>query len=61
MTKISVEFSLEKETPGSLRFQETKSGKVVKVADGAKIGTLYVRKDALNGKVPEKLKVDISY
>ena len=61
MTKMNVEFTLEKETPGSLRFQETKGGKVVKVADGAKIGTLYVRKDALDGDTPKKLKVEIAY
>ena len=61
MTKMNVEFTLEKETPGSLRFQENNGGKVVQVADGAKIGTLYVRKDALDGDTPKKLKVEIAY
>ncbi len=61
MTKINVEFALETETKGAFRFQETKSGKVLKIADGAKIGTLYVRKDALDGDTPKKLKVEITY
>ena len=61
MTKINVEFALETETKGAFRFQETKGGKTLKIADGAKIGTLYVRKDALDGDAPKKLKVEIAY
>lgn len=58
--KITIEFSLEKETPGALRYAETKNGKPVKISDGAKIGTLYLRKDGISGQ-PDKLKVTVEY
>ncbi len=56
-----VMFTLEKETKGALRYQESDSvtGLPMKIEGGAKIGTLYVRKTALNGEMPEKLKVTI--
>lgn len=56
----TVTFALEKETKGALRYQETDgSGQTLKIEGGAKIGTLYVRKSALNGEMPQKLKVTI--
>lgn len=56
-----VTFSFEKETKGAVRYQETdSSGIPVKIEGGAKIGTLYVRKSALNGEMPMKLKVTIA-
>ncbi len=55
-----VTFALEKETKGAIRYQETDgSGLPVKIESGAKVGTLYVRKSALNGEMPQKLKVTI--
>jgi hypothetical protein len=58
--KTVVIFSFEKETKGAVRFQETDAaGHPISIADGAKIGTLYVRKSALNGTVPVKLKATL--
>lgn len=58
MTKLT--FAFEKETPGAVRFQETDdSGQKITIADGAKVGTLYVRKTALDGVVPKRLEVTI--
>lgn len=55
-----VTFTLEKETKGALRYQETDGGgQALKIEGGAKVGTLYVRKSALNGEMPQKLKVTI--
>lgn len=59
--KITAQFQLEKATPGALRFQEVASdGTKISIADGAKIGTLYVRKSALDGEVPQKATVEIT-
>ncbi len=56
----TVMFSFEKETPGSVRYQESDAdGNAIKIADGATVGTLYVRKTALNGSVPKMLEVTI--
>ena len=56
----TVTFSFEKETKGAVRYQETDaSGVPIKIEDGAKIGTLYVRKSALNGNMPMKLKATL--
>jgi hypothetical protein len=54
---ITLHFKLEKETKGAVRFQECN-------ADGtdvfdAKIGTLYVRKSAMPGRVLHKLTVTV--
>jgi len=55
-----VTFALEKETKGAIRYQEVDAQNVpVKAEGGAKIGTLYVRKSALNGEIPQKLKVTL--
>lgn len=60
-TPESINFVFEKETPGAVRFQEVDAtGNKVKVEGGAKIGTLYVRKTALNGEVPQKLLVTVT-
>lgn len=57
----TVNFSLEKETKGALRYQETDgNGQPVKIEGGAKIGTLYIRKSALNGEMPAKLIVTVA-
>lgn len=59
-TATVVTFMLEKETKGALRYQETDAtGLPLKIEGGAKIGTLYVRKSALNGEMPAKLKVTV--
>lgn len=59
--KITVGFKFEKETKGAIRYQEIDGeGNPVTTTDGAKIGTLYLRKTALSNEVPQKLKVEIS-
>lgn len=60
MAKFDIKFALEKETPGAVRYMEVNSdGDKVTNADGAKIGSLYIRKDALKGTVPKGLRVTI--
>jgi hypothetical protein len=47
-------------TPGALRFQETDGhGENLSIKNGAKIGTLYIRKSALDGKHPEIIRVTV--
>lgn len=53
-TKLKVQFSKEKETPGAVRFLEDD-------LDTPKIRTLYVRKTAFAGEVPSKLTVTLEY
>jgi hypothetical protein len=54
-------FTFKVETKGAFRYQEVdESGKVLKGdADGATVGTLYLRKKALSGKAPSVLAVEI--
>lgn len=53
MEKIERTFVIEKETPGTFRYQEAFEGEV------KAIGTLYVKKWALGTPVPERLKVTV--
>ena len=60
--KLKVNFIVEKTTPGAVRFQETDDkGQPLKIGDGAKVGTLYVRKSALGKDIPNNLTVELSY
>ena len=58
----TVTFKLEKQTPGALRYAETnEQGHPIKGDDeGAMIGSLYLRKAAMNGKVPESLTITVN-
>jgi hypothetical protein len=58
---LHVEFVFERETKGAVRYQETKDGAPVEIGNGAIIGALYIRKDALNGVMPRKLVVSVSF
>lgn len=61
MAKFVLEFALEGETKGALKFKELDSegNQVSTVADG-KIGQLYMRKSAFpGGKFPDKLTVTV--
>ena len=54
---VTLHFAVEKETKGAVRYKEVN-------ADGtdvfdAKIGTLYVRKSAMPGRVVDKLEVTV--
>ena len=56
---VILSFVKEKETPGAVRYQEVNSDGVPLKNDmsGAHVGTLYIRKWCLNGKIPNKLRV----
>lgn len=58
----TVTFKFKNETKGAIRYQEIGDDGVERsTGDGAKIGSLYIRKTALNGDgVPQKLKVVIT-
>lgn len=61
MYQKQVALQLEKETKGALRYQEVgPSGAPVELAD-AVIGTLYVRKSAMEGKTPEAISVTVAW
>lgn len=50
---VSAVFDFERETPGTLRFKErAEKGSEV-------IGTLYIKKAALNGKSPKSITVTV--
>jgi hypothetical protein len=54
MKTLQLEFSREKETPGTWRYQE------VEVAgQEPAVGSLYVKKSALDGDPPARLRVTI--
>jgi len=49
---LKLEMKLEKETKGAVRYQELAyDGSVKTIADGAILGTLYIRKAAFPGGV----------
>lgn len=46
--ELKLKFVKDKETAGAFRFQESDSdGAPLAIADGAKVGTIYLRKSAL--------------
>lgn len=54
-------FAWAKETPGTHQYHEVDAkGHALKADTGAVIGTLYVRKSALNGVKPERLEVTVT-
>lgn len=61
-SSVEVTMTLEKETPGAIRYQEVDAkGGVVTMAEGAKIGTLYMRKVAFGKAVPKSISVTVNY
>jgi hypothetical protein len=59
---VNVTMTLEKETPGAIRYQEVDAkGGVVTMQEGAKIGTLYMRKVAFGKAVPKSISVTVNY
>lgn len=59
--KTTVLFSQVKLTKGAICFNEVKEDGTPVVADedGKVVGVLYLRKTALNGRTPQKLRVTI--
>lgn len=61
-SSVEVTMHLEKETPGALRYMEVDGeGEQVTMQDGAKIGTLYMRKVAFGKAVPTSIIVTVAY
>ncbi len=58
-----VKFKMKNDTPGALRYEEVDSkGKPrTKDEEGAIIGSLYLRKQAVEGAQPEFVDVTITY
>ena len=62
----TVTFVIERETTGALRYAESDAkGKPIdlkgpKGMDAAVVGTLYIRKAALDGKMPKSLSITIN-
>lgn len=59
--KKTVNFTLKKETPGAVCYQELVPGNPNPSMDDMVIGSLYIRKKALGGKVPQAVMVEVSY
>lgn len=54
--EFTINMILRNETPGALRFEEVdEKGKVIPIKDGAKIGTLYIRKTACAGQATPRM------
>jgi len=60
---VNVNMILDRETKGALRYQEVnEQGAALEIGAGAKIGTLYVRKDAYpQGTAPKAVSVTIAW
>jgi hypothetical protein len=52
-------FALEKETPGAVRYMEVDEKGVEVDREFIVIGTIYIRKTALKGRIPATLKITI--
>lgn len=53
---LKVSFKRVTETKGALRYQEiTAEGAFLTIEEGAKVGTTYFRKSALDGDQPERI------
>lgn len=58
--KFDINFKFDRSTKGAHRLNEVDDeGKVVKISDGATIGTLYLRKDKVGDKEPSEVKMTI--
>lgn len=59
--KLTTKLVLDRETKGAVRYQEmnAQGGSISTDADGALIGTLYLRKAKLGSTIPKSLSVVI--
>jgi hypothetical protein len=58
--ELTAKMVFERETKGAVRYQEVDSdGKALDILDSI-IGTLYIRKTALNGQAPKTVTVIVS-
>lgn len=60
---LTITFALERETKGALRYQEVDpaDGRPIDLANGAKVGTLYIRKSALGSAQPKLISVSLAW
>jgi len=56
---MKIDFVLEKETKGAVRYMEVVSNVRATIGSGAKIGSFYVRKDAFVGAPPQRLTITL--
>lgn len=57
-----LEFKLERETKGAVRYFEVDDeGRRIDNIQDAVIGTVYIRKSALDGKVPQSIKLVLKF
>jgi hypothetical protein len=56
---IEVEFKVERETKGTFLYAEVDAHGLKKEMKDSTVGAMYVRKSALNGTSPKRLKVTI--
>jgi hypothetical protein len=58
---LSINMLLSRDTKGALVYQEVNdAGEAIDATQGAKIGTLYVRKTAFPGSAPKAIGVTLS-
>lgn len=63
MTKnqsLTIHFAMEKETPGTIRYQEVDAKGNRATGPAVKVGTLYIKKTTLGSDVPARLQVQIT-
>lgn len=55
-------FRFKNATPGALRYEQVnEKGEVYSIANGALIGTLYLRKSAMGSSEPKTLTVPVTF
>lgn len=60
--EVTVEMIQAKETPGAFQFREVDDdGDIIEDFKTVKIGSIYLRKDALDGAAPEKISVTVTW
>ncbi len=58
MEKLKLRFTYEKETKNTIRYQE-ELGEVAHSSRDIAVGTIYIQKEVLRNRAPQKLKVII--
>lgn len=57
--KLVLNFAMEKETPGTIRYQEVDGDGNPSKGAAVKVGTLYIKKATLGSDIPQRLEVQI--
>jgi hypothetical protein len=56
---MKLEFVVERETKGAILYKQVKDGKDFTIADGAEIGSFYMRKSAYPNGHPQAITVTV--